>query len=91
MLSNIENEIELIRRHIKILRLVVQKEPIGIIRLSSLSGLPLHKVRYSLRILEQNGLIKASPKGAVTTPKGNNFIKAFPNKMRALINRTQSI
>ena len=39
----------------------------GIIKLSELTKHPQHMVRYSLRILEQEGLIEPSPHGAVTT------------------------
>lgn len=81
MLSNLESEVELVRRHIKVLRLVVQKGPIGILKLSSLSGLPQHKVRYSLRVLEQGGIIRPSPNGAIPTPKADRFLKDSPRKI----------
>jgi predicted transcriptional regulator len=35
---------------------------------------PQHKVRYSLRILEQENLIEPSPDGAVTTEKIQDFL-----------------
>src|SRR5216117_4552215 len=35
---------------------IMENQPIGIIRLSELLNFPQHKVRYSLRILEQEGL-----------------------------------
>jgi len=60
MLSKLEQEIELIVRHTTILKLVIEQGPIGIMKLSELSGHPQHKVRYSLRILEQQNLIKPS-------------------------------
>jgi predicted transcriptional regulator len=39
----------------------------GIIKLSEITKYPQHMVRYSLRILEQDGLIEPSPQGAITT------------------------
>src|SRR3989442_12249727 len=51
------------------LKAIMENQPIGIIRLSELLNFPQHKVRYSLRILEQEGLIKPSPEGAVTTDR----------------------
>ena len=57
------------------LKTIKENEPIGIIRLAELLGHPQHKVRYSLRILEQEGLIVPSPDGAVTTEKFDEFMK----------------
>jgi predicted transcriptional regulator len=73
MLSNLRREIELLRRHVLILDLVMRHEPVGIIKLSSISDLPQHKVRYSLRVLEQRGLIKPSQQGAVATEKARKY------------------
>lgn len=71
--NKIESEIELLERHVKMLNAIMTHEPIGIIRLSELLDIPQHKVRYSLRILEQEGLINPSPEGAVTTEKLQTF------------------
>jgi predicted transcriptional regulator len=71
--NKIESEIELLERHVKMLNAIMDHEPIGIIRLSELLDIPQHKVRYSLRILEQEGLINPSPEGAVTTEKLQSF------------------
>ena len=65
--KRLENEVSLLERHVKMLKTIKENEPIGIIRLAELLGHPQHKVRYSLRILEQEGLIVPSPDGAVTT------------------------
>src|SRR6266566_2866305 len=56
------------------LKAIMENQPIGIIRLSELLNFPQHKVRYSLRILEQEGLIKPSPEGAVTTDRLEEFL-----------------
>jgi predicted transcriptional regulator len=61
-------DIELVTRHIEVLRAVIEYQPIGIMKLGELLSLPQHRIRYSLRILEQNGYIQASSSGAVATP-----------------------
>ncbi len=71
--SKIEAEVELLERHVIMLNAIKSHEPIGIIRLAELLEIPQHKVRYSLRILEQEGLINPSPEGAVTTEKLSEF------------------
>ena len=72
--SRIEAEVKLLGRHVQMLKAISENEPIGIIRLSEMMNVPQHKVRYSLRILEQEGLIKPSPEGAVTTEKLEGFL-----------------
>jgi predicted transcriptional regulator len=67
--SVLENEVDILKRHIQILKAVLENEPIGIIKLSEITHHPQHMVRYSLRMLEHEGLIKPSSRGAVTTDK----------------------
>jgi len=88
--SKIESEIELLERHVTMLKAIMEHEPIGIIRLSELLNVPQHKVRYSLRILEQEGLIAPSPEGAVTTEKLQQFfvdLKAILTSMDETVNK----
>jgi predicted transcriptional regulator len=70
----LEDEVSLMQRHVNMLRAIIENQPIGIIRLSELLNYPQHKVRYSLRILEQERLIEPSPDGAVTTDKLAGFL-----------------
>jgi predicted transcriptional regulator len=79
--NKLESEIELLQRHVQMLKAIMDNEPIGIIRLSELLDYPQHKVRYSLRILEQEGLIKPSPEGAVTTDK----LRAFMEQLKVIL------
>ena len=67
----IETELEILKRHIHMLKVLQDNQPMGIIKLSELTKDPQHMVRYSLRILEQDGLIEPSAHGAVTTDKGS--------------------
>jgi predicted transcriptional regulator len=70
----IETEMDILKRHIFILKTVQKHQPMGIIKLSELTNYPQHMVRYSLRILEQDGLIEPSSLGAVTTDKVSKTI-----------------
>ena len=64
-----EKELNLLSRHINVLKTVEEHGPIGIIRLSQMTGQPQHMIRYSLRTLEKDGVISPSPKGAVVTDR----------------------
>jgi len=72
--EKIEREIDLLKRHVEMLIAIKKSEPIGIIRLSELMKCPQHKVRYSLRILEQEGLIEPTPDGAKIAKNVDNFL-----------------
>lgn len=91
MLSRVEDEIELLERHIEILRRVIENEPIGIIKLSEISNMPQHKIRYSLRLLEQNKMIRPSRRGAVTTDMAKRFLENLPENIAGLIKRIESL
>lgn len=62
-----EKELGLLCRHLDVLKTVKEHGPIGIIRLSQMTGQPQHMIRYSLRTLEKGGMINPSPNGAVIT------------------------
>lgn len=64
-----EKELNLLSRHIDVLKTVKEHGPIGIIRLSQMTGQPQHMIRYSLRTLEKDGIITPSPQGAVVTDR----------------------
>jgi predicted transcriptional regulator len=77
--KRLQTELEILQRHVLMLQTIKSNEPIGIIRLAELLRHPQHKIRYSLRILEQEGLIRPSPEGAVTTEKVAGFIPQLKN------------
>jgi len=72
--NKLRRELHLLVRHIMMLKTIQRHQPVGIIKLSTLLKLPQHKIRYSMRILEQDGLIKPSVDGAVVTEKMRSFL-----------------
>ncbi len=91
MLNKIRAEIELLGRHIEVLDAVVEHQPIGIIKLSELLSLPFHRIRYSLRVLEQYGYIQASPAGAVATQEAGELLYHLNENLDDLIRLLESI
>ena len=82
--KNLEIEMKLLKRHLTMLKTIAQEEPIGIINLSELMGIPQHKVRYSLRILENEGVIKPTSKGAVISMDKREFIQKMEKTLTGL-------
>jgi len=89
--SKVEQEVKLLQRHVTMLKAIVENQPIGIIRLSEMMNYPQHKVRYSLRILEQEGLIKPSPEGAVTTDKLDTFLEFLKQMLDEVADTVQDL
>ena len=85
MLKKLKSEIELVSRHLEVIRAVVEHQPIGIMKLSEVLDLPYHRVRYSLRILEQEGYIRASPAGAVATALAADLLSGLEGEIDELI------
>jgi predicted transcriptional regulator len=77
LLGHIVTELELTERHLLVLKKVIEESPIGILKLAEVTGMQNHKVRYSLRVLEQANLIKPSAQGAVPGDAVPKFMEEF--------------
>jgi len=64
-MERLRDQVEKESRDLSILGAVIDDGPIGIVRLAEETGIPEHKVRYSLRMLEDDGLVEPTPQGAV--------------------------
>jgi predicted transcriptional regulator len=82
--SVIETELDILKRHIHVLKTLREHQPMGIIKLSELTNYPQHMVRYSLRILEQDGLIEPSPQGAIVTEKVDKTLNLLKNTLKSI-------
>lgn len=63
-LDRLSKQVDKEGRDLRILLAVVERAPIGIERLAEATDVPEHKVRYSLRMLEDDGLVEPTPNGA---------------------------
>lgn len=81
MIDRVEKEVEMLARHLQIMQLVIEHEPIGIVKLSNEIGYPHHKVRYSLRVLEEENLIEPTDQGAIITDQTSEFMHHLDTKV----------
>lgn len=91
MLNKMKDEIELMSRHLDVARAVASHQPIGIMKLSELLDLPAHRIRYSLHVLEQEGYIRASPEGAVATPRTLELFENLNQDIEELVSLLESM
>ena len=73
LVDRIVEELDLLARNVDIVERLSRSPPTGIIRLSEALHLPIHKTRYSLHLLEREGVIQPSADGAVVTDKAREF------------------
>jgi len=89
--DKLEREIDIVGRHLTVLDIIRKEGPIGIIKLSEKTGWEQHKIRYSLRLLEKDGLIKPTSEGAVVTPKTEEFINELKNILIKMLKKLENI
>jgi predicted transcriptional regulator len=93
LVDRIEEELELLARNVDILEKLAKSPPTGIIRLSEALRLPIHKTRYSLHLLEREGVIQPSADGAVVTDRSREFWRSLNrslDRMSELIQHLRS-
>lgn len=89
--GRVQHELELLKRHIVVLKKVMESGPIGIMKLSLETGIPDHLVRYSLRVLEQQGLIAPSTQGAVAAMSAKDAYIEFKDELERIEVMTEEI
>ena len=91
LFDQINKELELTQRHLVVLKKVIESGPIGILKLAEETEMPTHKVRYSLRVLELEQLIKPSVSGAVADEQVEEFISDFDDELGNIVRKTEHI
>jgi predicted transcriptional regulator len=89
--DRISEELELLTRNVDILEQLSGRTPKGIIRLSEALHLPIHKVRYSLHLLEREGVIQPSADGAVVTDASREFWVALDKSLDEMSRRVDHL
>jgi predicted transcriptional regulator len=91
LFDRLEYEVELLKRHIIVLKKVISGAPIGIRKIADETGIPEHKIRYSLRVLEQKGMITPTTHGANPTEKALQFQQQLDQKINIIMQKIQQI
>lgn len=91
MVERLSNQVEKEQRDQRILRVVIAQGPIGISRLSEETDVPEHKVRYSLRMLENDGLVEPTPNGAVPADDIADRVAALNRGIDDIVERLEAI
>ncbi len=90
-LRNLEREMDLVLRHVRVLQVLSEKGPMGIRRISSETNIPRHQVRYSLRVLEKAGVLVPTSRGAKLTAKVGEYVRDLVADLEELDKRLSGI
>ena len=91
MVERLTKQVEKEERDLLILQEVIDSGPIGIVRLSEETDVPEHKVRYSLRMLENDELVEPTPDGAVPADDIDDRIGAINDGIDDLIDQLEAL
>ena len=91
LFDQINRELELTQRHLVVLKKVIESGPIGILKLAEETEMATHKVRYSLRVLELEQLIKPSASGAVSGEQVEEFMSDFDDELGSIVRKIERI
>jgi len=90
-MERLHDQVEKESRDLSILSVVIDDGPIGIVRLAEETGVPEHKVRYSLRMLEDDGLVEPTPQGAVGADDIDERVADINSGIDRLIERLEEL
>ncbi|GAA0457985.1 hypothetical protein MUK72_15720 (plasmid) [Halococcus dombrowskii] len=91
MIDRLEKEVDMLLRHFDVLRMVLENEPIGIVKMSNETGYAHHKVRYSLRVLEEESLIEPTSQGATTTDQARAFVAELDDNVENISDKLEGM
>jgi predicted transcriptional regulator len=91
MIERLARQLAKEQRDLRVLAAVVEGRPIGIARLADETGIDEHKIRYSLRMLEEDGLIEPTPEGAVPAADVEGRIEQINDGVDGLVERIDSL
>jgi len=89
--ERIENELELLERHIIVLQKVIKNAPVGIRKIADETKISKHKIRYSLRVLEHKGMITPTAHGANPTEKAREFQEQLEDKINRIKEKIEEL
>lgn len=90
-LDRLSEQVDKEARDLAVLRTVIEHGPIGIVRIAEATGIDEHKVRYSLRMLENDGLVEPTPDGAVPADDVATAVANMNEGIDHLVDRLEEV
>jgi predicted transcriptional regulator len=91
MIERLARQLEKEERDLLVLGAVIEHQPIGITRIAQETDIDEHKARYSLRMLEDGGLVEPTPQGAVVADDVDGRVESINDGLDELIDRIEEL
>lgn len=91
MIQRLARQLGKEERDLRVLAAVIEHQPIGITRVAAETGIDEHKARYSLRMLEDDGLVEPTPNGAIPADGVEARVGEINEGLDHLIERIESL
>lgn len=91
MIDRVKRECDLLKRHVEILQVIDEMEPVEVYEISDRLDIPHHQVRYSLQILQHEGLTQTTDEGTVTSNRTEEFWKNLDDEIDEVVDMLKSI
>jgi predicted transcriptional regulator len=91
MIERLARQLAKEERDLLVLETVLYRHPIGIDRIAEATDIDEHKTRYSLRMLEDDGLVEPTPDGAVPASDITGRIDDINGGLDTLIERVDEL
>ncbi|MFO7927864.1 MAG: hypothetical protein ACQET5_07220 [Halobacteriota archaeon] len=91
MIDRLARQLRKEERDLLVLEAVLSHHPIGIPRIAEVTGVDEHKTRYSLRMLEDGGLVDPTPDGAVPADGALKQVEEINAGLDALAERVDGL
>jgi len=91
MIQRLARQLDKEERDLLVLETVLREHPIGSDRIAEELGIDEHKTRYSLRMLEDGGLVDPTPEGAVPAEGAGRRIEEINAGLDGIIERVDEL
>jgi predicted transcriptional regulator len=91
MIERLAGQLGKEERDLLVLETVLRHHPIGTERIAEVAEIDEHKTRYSLRMLEDDGLVEPTPEGAVPAADIASRIEDINGGLDGLIERVDGL
>ena len=91
VLKKLNQKSEIALRHLQVMKVVWENQPIGIFKLAEIMKVPRHKIRYSLRVLEQSGIIQPTQYGAIIREESLKLVENMKKDLKSALKRIEEM
>lgn len=91
MIARLARQLEKEKRDLLVLEVVIEQHPIGSEQIAVETDIDEHKTRYSLQMLEDDGMVDPTPEGAVPATEIGRHVEQINEGLDGLIGRVDGL